>query len=146
MKRIDVVSLRVVKDKSVLADIETKKITCPEDVHSILKDFLGDMDRERFTIIMLDTKNQINAIHTVSEGSLNSSIVHPREVFKAAILKNAYSIILSHNHPSGDPKPSREDVEITKRLVECGELIGIKVLDHIIVGDYIFSFKEHEII
>jgi len=94
---------------------------------------------------MLDGKNRITGLHIVSEGSLNQSIVHPRETFKAAILANAAAVILAHNHPSGDTSPSREDREITRRLQEAGELLGIKVLDHVIVatdtGNYL-SFTE----
>ena len=94
---------------------------------------IGNPDREYFVCLMLDGKNRISAIHTVSQGSLNQSIVHPRETFKAAILANAASIILAHNHPTGDLTPSREDLEVTRRLKEAGDLLGIKVLDHIIV-------------
>lgn len=147
MKNIDVVSLKVVKDKAIKANLEVEKISGPSDVHLILKDYIGDSDREHFVIIMLDTKNQINAIHTVSTGTLNSSLVHPREVFKVAILKNSASIILAHNHPSSSTIPSKEDVNITKRLVECGELLGIKILDHVIVSeDSYTSFKEMDLI
>jgi len=102
---------------------------------------------EHFIVAYLDTKNQPTAIHTVSVGSLNSSIVHPREVYKGALQSNASSILISHNHPSGDVKPSYEDIEVTKRLVEVGKLIGIKVTDHIIVGDdCYYSFKEENMI
>ncbi len=94
-------------------------------------------------VIALDTKAQPNSISTCSMGTLNASLVHPREVFKSAILSNAHSILLAHNHPSGDPTESMEDIKITERLVEAGKIIGISVLDHIIVGDgnYI-SLKE----
>lgn len=99
--------------------------------------------KEHFCILLLDTKNRILSEEMVSEGSLNASIVHPREVFKPAIRKSANSIVLIHNHPSGDVQPSREDIEITKRLVKAGEIIGISVLDHIIVGDKNYlSMKE----
>ncbi len=90
----------------------------------------------------LNTKNNITGINVVSIGSLNSSLVHPREVFKAAILGNAAAIILAHNHPSGDPSPSPEDLEITRRLVEAGKILGIEVLDHVIIGDRWESLKE----
>lgn len=86
--------------------------------------------------------NRILCIDRVSVGSLNQSIVHPREVFKSAVYSSAAAIILVHNHPSLDPAPSREDIEITRRLKECGELLGIKLLDHIIVGDSYVSFVE----
>lgn len=90
---------------------------------------------EEFWIICLDTKNQVIGLHMVSRGDLNSSVVHPRETFVRAILNNAASIILCHNHPSGNPTPSQADIDITRRLAEAGELLGIAVLDHIIIGD-----------
>lgn len=142
MKKIDVVSIKLVKDKDLMADIPTKAIKSPTDAEYLIRWFLEDLDREHFIIILLDTKHQISAIHTVGIGSLNSCIVHPREVFKPAILANAHSIILSHNHPSGVAQPSNEDIKITKRLIEAGEVLGIEVLDHIILGDNICSMKE----
>ena len=90
--------------------------------------------RDSFRIMLLDTKNQIIVTEEISVGTLNASIVHPRDVFKAAIKRNSNSMILVHNHPSGDPAPSNEDINITNRLVDAGNLIGIKVLDHIIIG------------
>ncbi len=86
-------------------------------------------------VLLLDRKNRVIGINTVSVGSLSSAVVHPREVFKPAILSNAAALIFGHNHPSGDPAPSPEDRVLTKRLVEGGKLLGIQVLDHIIVGD-----------
>lgn len=95
----------------------------------------------------INTKNKPTAIHTVSIGTLNSTVVHPREIFKAAILSNAASIILAHNHPSGDPTPSKEDIGITKRLVDAGELLGITVMDHIIIGENNYvSMKKRSLI
>jgi DNA repair protein RadC len=100
-------------------------------------------DREQFVCLHLDARNRINALEVVSVGSLNASLVHPRELFKAAILNNAASVILAHNHPSGDTTPSREDIELTRRMVQAGEIMGIEVLDHIIVGPEGFlSMKE----
>lgn len=134
--------------KRVLVSEENKKkINSPTDVSNYLMKEMGDLKKEHFNIIMLDNKNQVIEVHNVSIGSLNSAIVHPREVFKNAVRRSSASIILAHNHPSGNASPSKEDISITKRLVECGELMGIKVLDHIIVGkkEY-FSFKEHNII
>src|SRR5690606_368061 len=105
------------------------------------------LKKEHFRIAILDTKNHIIAIEEISIGNLNSSIVHPREVFNIAIRRTANSIILIHNHPSGDPTPSREDINITNRLIEAGNIIGIKVLDHIIIGDNRYlSFRERNII
>lgn len=96
---------------------------------------IGRKDREHFVVLHLDTRHHIRGFETVSIGSLNAAIAHPREVFKAAILANAASIICGHNHPSGDPSPSDDDREIHARLRKAGEILGIEVLDHIIVGD-----------
>ena len=106
---------------------------------------LGDADRESFAVFHLSARNHIVGVEIVSTGSLVASIVHPREVFKAAILANSVSIILVHNHPSGDPSPSREDLAVTRCLVAAGELLGITVLDHVIVGgcDAAYSFADH---
>ncbi len=111
---------------------------------TILHTYLADVDREHFVILLLDQKNQVIGVNTVSMGSLTASIVHPREVFKAAILSNAASLICGHNHPSGDPQPSKEDRTLTTRLVEAGKLLGIAVLDHIIIGGEgrFFSFAD----
>ena len=123
-------------------EVASDQIKSPETAKSIFQALAGNKDREHFYSLMLDTKNQVKGYHCVSMGSLNAAIVHPREVFKAAILANAASVILCHNHPSGNVIPSREDKEITERLVEVGEILGIKVLDHIVVSynDY-YSFK-----
>lgn len=123
------------------------KVTNPGIIADLMMDEMKFLNREHFKIAILDTKNQILAIENISVGTLNASIVHPREVFKIAIKRNANSIILIHNHPSGDPSPSNEDINITNRLIDSGNLVGIKVLDHIIIGDnkYI-SFKEKNLI
>lgn len=108
---------------------------------------MEESDREQLLVCCLDAKNQPTAINVVSIGNLNSSIVHPREAFKPAILSNSASIILFHNHPSGDPTPSKEDTNITDRLKECGDILGIKLIDHIIIGDNSYcSLKEKGII
>ena len=132
-KRINVVSIQLVREKSFLFPI--REVKSPEILFKLVKPFLADQDREHLLLVCVDTKNQPTSISTISVGSLSSSVVHPREVFKAAILTNAHSIFLAHNHPSGDPSPSREDVGVTKRIAECGELLGIPLLDHLIVGD-----------
>lgn len=133
MKRINVVSCQVVKERTLSYDFKT--VRSPRDCAEIISNFIGSADRENLVVACLDSKNNINALHTVSVGSLNASIVHPREVFKAAILANACSIIVGHNHPSGDTTPSQEDIQITKQLVEAGKILGIQVLDHVIIGD-----------
>ena len=126
---------------------EKVKVTSPIDITNLLMEDMRYLKKEYFKVAILDTKNQIITIESISIGNLNSSIVHPREVFNAAIRRSGNSIILIHNHPSGDPTPSREDINITNRIIEAGNIIGIKVLDHIIIGDnkYI-SFKERNII
>lgn len=126
---------------------EKVKVTSPIDIINLLMEEMRYLKKEHFKVAILDTKNQIITIENISVGNLNSSIVHPREVFNAAIRRSANSIILIHNHPSGDPTPSREDINITNRIIDAGNIIGIKVLDHIIIGDnkYI-SFKERNII
>lgn len=140
-KRVNIVSLRMVRESSIL--YKDRKIKSPEDGFKLMKEFLGDVDREYFVVVCLDTKNQPTNINICHVGSLNASIVHPRECFKPAIISNAASIIVYHNHPSLDPTPSREDCEVTKRLVEVGKIIGIDVLDHIIMGgDRYVSLKE----
>jgi DNA repair protein RadC len=123
------------------------KVTSPQDIANYLMEDMRYLKKEYFKIIILDTKNKVLDVCTISIGSLNSSIVHPREVFHEAVKKSAASILLVHNHPSGETQPSREDISITKRLIEAGELMGIKVLDHIIIGDGVYlSFKEENII
>lgn len=139
-KRVDIISLKMVKDGSIMYG--NRKISSPEDIVKLTVDFVDGCDREKFIAIYLNTKNEPVAIHTVSQGSLNASIVHPREVMKGAILSNSNSMIFVHNHPSGNPQPSDEDKNITDRLIEAGELMGIKVLDHVIVGEGYYSFKE----
>ena len=142
-KRVDIVSLKLVKESSVL--YETRKISNPYDAYRLAKNFLVDSDREKFVVVCLDTKNQPISIDIVSIGTVNSAIVHPREVFKVAVLSNASKIICFHNHPSGSTEFSKEDEVITNRLQKCGEILGIEVVDHIVVGDdgKYFSFKEN---
>lgn len=118
------------------------RYTAPKQVYEMFKD-LSSEPKEHFICLHLDGKNRIVCFDKVSVGSLNQSIVHPREVFKTALLSNAAGILLLHNHPTGDPNPSREDREITHRLKEAGDLLGIRVLDHIIIGDgQYLSFTE----
>lgn len=119
------------------------KVTSPSVLVDLLMDEMRYLNKEFFKIAILDTKNQVLCIENISIGTLNASIVHPRDVFKISIKRNANSIILIHNHPSGDTTPSAEDISITNRLIDAGNLIGIKVLDHIIIGDNKYlSFKE----
>lgn len=120
-----------------------RALNAPRDAASALVTLLQDEPSEVFAILCLTTKHRVIAYHEVSRGTLDSTPVHPREVFKAAILANAAAIIVCHNHPSGDPLPSLDDLEVTKRLVATGAVLGIDVLDHIVVGDgRYYSFKE----
>lgn len=118
-------------------------ISSPADVDALLRSRLVHLDRERFVVVLLNTKNAVLSTHTVSIGTLSSSLVHPREVFRPAIQASAAAVILVHNHPSGKSEPSREDRDATRRLAEAGQTIGIEVLDHVIIGDAYFSLKEH---
>ena len=106
----------------------------PDDLHGVLNEEFRRRDRERFLALHLDTRHRLRAIETVSIGSLNASLVHPREVFRSAVRQGTAALVVAHNHPSGCCEPSREDLELTVRLSECGRLMGIEVLDHLIVG------------
>ncbi|WP_433744961.1 RadC family protein [Falsibacillus pallidus] len=132
-KRVNIVSLKLVRESSLL--YQNRTIRSPKDGYDLLKQFLVDLDREAFIVVALDTKNQPTSINVCHIGSLNASIVHPREVMKSAILSNAASILVGHNHPSGHSAPSKEDIEVTKRLAEAGRVMGIELIDHIVVGD-----------
>jgi DNA repair protein RadC len=123
--------------------LDKYQIRSPKDAADYMMDSLRYLHQEHFVCLFLNTKNQVIGQETIFIGTLNSSIVHPREVFREGIRRSAASIILLHNHPSGDPTPSKEDLEVTKRLVESGRLLGIEVLDHLIIGDGTFvSLKE----
>ncbi|WP_143083211.1 RadC family protein [Alteribacillus iranensis] len=118
-------------------------VRSPEDVADYVMDDMRFLTQEHFVVLCLNTKNEIIHRHTLFIGSLNSSIVHPRELFKEALRRSAASVICLHNHPSGDPTPSQEDIDVTKRLTECGKILGVDVLDHVIIGDRKFlSLKE----
>ena len=140
-KRVNIVSLKMVKENTV--NYAKRVISSPDDSYYLLKEFLEDLDREAMILCCLDTKNQPNSLSIISIGSLSSAIIHPREVFKTAILSNSASILLAHSHPSGLPDPSHEDIILTNRLCDAGNILGIKLLDHLIIGENrIFSFKE----
>lgn len=117
-------------------------ICSPADVDALMRPRLAHLDRESFVVILLDTKNKLIASPTISIGTLSSSIVHPREVFKPAVKASAAHVVLVHNHPTGDARPSAEDRAVTRRLVEAGEIFGITVLDHVIIGNGYYSMKE----
>ncbi|THF74123.1 JAB domain-containing protein [Cohnella fermenti] len=141
-KKIEFLSLRMVRERPSIL-YPQRKIHSPRQAAEIFRQFIGDCDRETFCILCLNTKNEPTALHQVSSGSLNASLVHPRETFKLAILANSASIIACHNHPSGEPQPSPEDIELTERLRDSGTLLGIELLDHLVLGDGNFvSLKE----
>jgi DNA repair protein RadC len=118
-------------------------LTGPEDVADMFMREMATLDREHFRAVLLNTKNMILGVRTISIGSLNASIVHAREVFKAAVAESAQAIVLVHNHPSGLPEPSSEDIVVTERLAEAGRILGIEILDHIVLGSQGFvSLKE----
>ncbi|SDI92672.1 RadC family protein [Salimicrobium halophilum] len=118
-------------------------IRSPEDGAEYVMEEMRHLKQEHFVALFLDVKNRVISKRTVFVGSLNSSIVHPRELFKEAVKRSAASIVCVHNHPSGDPSPSQEDIQVTKRLSECGKLLGIELLDHLVIGDSTFiSLKE----
>ena len=132
------------KEVSVNRPDMVSVIRSPEDAVSVGKGFLRvhEESEEYLYLICMNTKNKIIGVFEVSHGNVNGSIFGVREIFQKALLANAVSIIVMHNHPSGDPSPSREDIEVTKRLVEAGKIIGVNVLDHIIVGENYTSLKE----
>jgi DNA repair protein RadC len=138
MSRIQVSFERVVLVREKVGRYELPKaIRSPEDAYKAITTLTNVQEeaQEVFGVLILNTKNKVVAVHEVSRGTLNSSMVHPREIFKPAVLHNAAGIICFHNHPSGDTVPSKEDIEVTERLVAAGEILGIIVMDHIIVGD-----------
>lgn len=142
---LQVVQIRLVPERVLYSD---KAIENAEDLYKVIAKEMKTLDREMFCAVNLSTKNVPISLTFCSMGSIDSTIVSPREVFKGAVLSNAAHVIIAHNHPSSDCSPSSLDMEVTRRLVACGELMGIPVLDHIIVGAYTgeyFSFKEHNI-
>ena len=125
--------------------LEKIHLSCPQDVADFLMPRLRYAAKEQFVVILLNNKNKVIGTEVVSEGSLSSSIVHPREVYAPAILHHAAAIMVAHNHPSGDPKPSTEDTEVTRVLAHSGKVLGIPMIDHVIIGDgNYYSFLENE--
>lgn len=138
---IPVYELRLHRVRDIGGASRRSRFDNPRALEPILHSYFEGLDREHFAVLLLDTKFHILGINTVSIGTLDTAIVHPREVFKPAILANASAIILAHNHPSGDPTPSEDDLQLTTRLQQAGDLLGIHVLDHIILGNYADSLK-----
>ena len=125
--------------------VEKIHLSCPQDVAEFLMPRLRYAVKEQFIVILLNGKNKVIGTEVISEGSLSSSVVHPREVYASALLHHAAAIMVAHNHPSGDPKPSDEDREITSLLAQSGKVLGIPLVDHIVIGDgTYYSFLENE--
>jgi len=122
------------RSKLVNGGYNKRPITCAKDVYNMLKDHVKELKKERLYCVLLDTKNIPFKVVRVSEGTLNSSLIHPREVFKEAIKESAFSVMLVHNHPSGNPEPSGEDLDVTRKIIETGKMLDILVLDHVIIG------------
>ena len=142
-----IAAIELGKRLAIMSRQNRQGIKSPKDIADLFMEEMRYYKKEHFKILLLNTKNEMISAETVSVGSLNSSLVHPREVFVNAIRKSAACIILIHNHPSGNPRPSEDDIHITKRLIEAGKIIGIDVLDHIIIGDGSYcSLKELTII
>lgn len=125
---------------------EGEDLSAPEKVYNLAREILKreDQDKEHFYILLLDAKNKLKSVKHVSTGTLTSSLVHPREVYRPAIMAGSAGIIAFHNHPSGDPDPSKEDIEITERLEEVGDLIGIDLLDHVIISEQDNSYRSFQ--
>ncbi len=115
----------------------------PAKIYAALKDDYASLGREHFLVIPLDVQNRILGVHVVSVGTLTSSLAHPREFFQVALLANAAAVIAVHNHPSGDTTPSRDDISVTKRLIDAGQLLGIPLRDHIIIGESYHSIRSN---
>ncbi len=131
------------KRQDLEPELKDFNIKDPQSVVKAIRASIKDKAKEHFKLILLNPRNKIIGISTISIGTLNTSLAHPREIFKEAIIHNAMSVVLAHNHPSGDPEPSEDDLTITKRLTEAGKILGIEVIDHIIITKIgFFSFKE----
>lgn len=123
------------------------RITSPSIAANYVLSEMSSLEEEHFRIMTINTRKEINYVREISKGTINMTLVHPREVFKSAISDNAHSIILLHNHPTGDPRPSKEDINLTNNLVEASKIIDIEILDHIIIGDNkYFSFLEENLL
>ena len=147
MCNIPKVRLKVIKEDGVRYDVRPV-MSNPESSAGLFRAFAEYEDREQMMIAFLNAKNRVVGVETVSVGTVNASLIHPREVFKSAILLSASAIMMCHNHPSGDVKPSKEDREMTERIKKAGEVLGIALMDHIIIGadkvDGYYSFAQQE--
>jgi DNA repair protein RadC len=140
-------SFELAKRENLETDEENFDIKNPEAVCKVISSSIKEKAKEHFKLILLNSRNKKIGISTISIGTLTTSLVHPREVFKEALAHSAASVILAHNHPSGDPEPSEDDLKITRKLVESGRILGVEVIDHIIVGkNSFYSFREKGLI
>lgn len=137
-KAMQILAMSEILKRIHLSEKPIKKISCAEDVFNFMHERLKDKKEEHFYVLMLNNQNNIIVEQEISKGILDASIIHPREVFRPAIKNSSSKIILVHNHPSGNPEPSEEDLEITRRLASSGEELGIKILDHVIIGRTIY--------
>jgi DNA repair protein RadC len=137
MHRVPIYRVQLIRDGS--CKLQGRNCNGPAEAVSLFRAVVGDADREHLVAMFLNTQNQFVGVHTISIGNLDSAITHPREVFKAAILANAASLVLAHNHPSGDCVPSQSDLRMTGQMVQVGNMLGIPIMDHVIVGhpDYV---------
>lgn len=134
--------LQLVRDPNSPASSRAQ-VVCQDDAARLLRPGLEVLDREHFVVMLLDTKHRVIGFNTVAIGTIDSALISPRETFKPALLSNASAIIVAHNHPSGDPTPSPEDIAVTRNIVEAGKILGVEVLDHLIIGEERFvSLKE----
>jgi len=133
-KSSQILALVELSRRITLAKNNIVKITCAKDVFDYMQPKIGHLKQEVFVVILLDSKNNIIKEETIAKGTLNSTLIHPREIFKPAIKESANSIILVHNHPSGDPTPSEQDKEVTEKLIEAGKAINIELIDHVVIG------------
>ena len=142
-KAMQIIALAEINKRISRLKIKSKKLGTPGMVYSYMTGAFKNLKQEHFFVLSLDTKNRLIGEKVISIGTLNSAIIHPREIFKEGIKNSANSIILVHNHPSGDPEPSDEDIRITEEIIKASEVIGINVLDHVIIGnDSYWSYKE----
>lgn len=140
-------AIEIAKRLSVMGTQDKPRISSPSDASQILSTKMRFLDREHFMAILLDTKNGVISVEEISVGCLDGSLVHPRELYKVAIQKSAAALIIAHNHPSGDPTPSKDDIKTTERLLAAAKIIGIALLDHLVIGDGCYvSLKEKGII
>lgn len=143
------IARRVIRDEA-LQETErngTAAIAQPEDIAKLVKPLIRNWDKEHFYIVSFDNRNRVLGVDLAGIGTLNANLVHPRETFEIAIQRHAANIAISHNHPSGDPQPSEADLQITKRLAEVGQIMGIQLMDHVIISKaYLYSFRENGLI